>query len=406
MVATLTSIFGVQHLALAEDVVQEALVRALQSWPFYGLPQNPSAWLMRAARNLALDMVRREQIFRAKEPELIRLMEDQVPEQPGAIFAEQEIADDRLRLMFVCCHPAIPPDAQVALTLKNLCGFGIPEIAHAFLTTDAAIAKRLTRARQKISNAGVPFEIPAGPELPRRLEGVLRSLYLLFNEGYKASAGDQLVREDICAEAIRLAELLATHPAGNQPRTHALLALMLLNMARTPARLGPEGHLRPLREQDRTRWDQSLIARGMFHLVRSAAGGRLSDYHLQAAIAACHCRASDYRSTDWPQILSLYNQLMKLAPSPVVALNRAVALAEVEGPQRGIEAVRLIQDQAALEGYHLFHAVLGDLEIRLGRQAEGAKHFQQAVALAGLKSERDFLASRLAACESALAAAV
>jgi RNA polymerase sigma-70 factor (ECF subfamily) len=408
MVATLTGIFGLEHLTLAEDVVQEALARALQTWPFYGVPENPSAWIMRTSRNLALDVVRRQKVFRDKEPEIIRLMEDKAADAGIAIpsatfFSEQEIADDRLRMMFVCCHPLIPSEAQVALALKTLCGFGVTEIARAFLTTDAAIAKRLTRAKQKIAEAKIPFEIPAGAELSRRLDGVLQSLYLLFNEGYKASAGDKLVREDICEEAIRLTGLLAKHPAGNQPKTQALLALMLLNAARTPARTNDEGHLLRLWEQDRARWDQSLIARGMFHLARSAAGGEVSEYHLQAGVAACHCTAKDYESTDWPGILSLYDRLMEFDGSPVVALNRAVALAEVRGPQAGIDAVHAIKNRESLDSYYLFHAVLGEFESQLNHLPAAAEHFRRALELAQIKSEQVFLAKRLQACEPALA---
>ena len=236
MVATLTGIFGIEHLNLAEDVVQEALARALQTWPYRGIPENPAAWIMRASRNLALDVVRRERVFRAKEPEIARLMERDGSAPEAAIFSEHEIADDRLRMMFVCCHPVIPPEAQVPLALKTLCGFSVTEISHAFLTTEAAIAKRLTRAKQKIQEAQIPFEIPTGDELTRRLDSVLQSLYLLFNEGYKASSGENLVREELCDEAIRLTELLEQHRASNQPKTHALLALMLLNAARIPAR--------------------------------------------------------------------------------------------------------------------------------------------------------------------------
>ena len=223
MVAILTRIFGIEHLTLAEDVVQEALVRALQTWPFYGVPKNPSAWIMRASRNLALDVVRRQKVFREKEAEIVRLIEVHGPAPDATSIDEQEIADDRLRMMFVCCHPGIPADDQVALTLKTLCGFSVKEISRAFLTTEAAIAKRLTRAKQKIRDTRIPFEIPSGEELTRRLDGVLPSLYLLFNEGYKASGGGKLVREDICEEAIRLTTLLAVHPAGNRPETHALL---------------------------------------------------------------------------------------------------------------------------------------------------------------------------------------
>ncbi|PYK32701.1 MAG: sigma factor, ECF subfamily protein, partial [Verrucomicrobia bacterium] len=243
MVATLTGIFGVENLNLAEDVVQEALARALQTWPFYGVPKNPSAWIMRASRNLALDVVRRRKVFRNKQAEIVRLMEREKAGPDEAIFLEEQIADDRLRLIFVCCHPAIPADAQVALALKTLCGFGVTEISRAFLTSKAAIAKRLTRAKQKIRQAQIRFEIPAGEELVQRLDTVLQSLYLLFNEGYKASSGENLVREELCKEAIRLADLLAQHPAGNQSKTHALLALMLLNAARFPTRLDSEGNL-------------------------------------------------------------------------------------------------------------------------------------------------------------------
>jgi RNA polymerase sigma factor (sigma-70 family) len=400
MVATLTGIFGLEHLGLAEDVVQEALARALQTWPFYGVPENPPAWIMRTARNLALDVVRRQKTFRDKEPEIIRLMEE-TPAQPAAPdFAGQEIADDRLRLMFVCCHPAIPPEAQVALALKTLCGFGVAEIARAFLTSEAAIAKRITRAKQKIAEAKISFEIPAGPELTPRLDGVLQSLYLLFNEGYKASAGDKLVREDICEEAIRLTELLSRHPAGNRPKVHALHALMLLNAARLPARVSDEGGLLPLRDQDRSRWDPSLIARGMMSLARSAAGPELSEYHLQAGIAACHCRARDYESTDWPQILSLYDRLLDFDGSPVVALNRAVALAEIEGPRAGIQAIAAMKDRKTLESYYLFHAVLGQFEYQLGRLPEAATHYRRALGLAQIKSEQAFLKQRLDACEA------
>jgi len=397
MVATLTGIFGIEHLTLAEDVVQEALARALQTWPFYGVPENPAAWIMRASRNLALDVVRREKRFRDKEPEIIRLIE----ESPATPEAKEsgEIADDRLRMMFVCCHPQIPAEVQSALALKTLCGFGVTEIARAFLTTEPAIAKRLTRAKQKIREAKIPFEIPSGPDLANRLDGVLESLYLLFNEGYKASAGDRLVREEICAEAIRLATLLAEHPAGNHPGTHALLALMLLNAARTAARVDDEGNLLRLRDQDRSRWDHAMIARGMFHLSQSAAGGGITEYHLQAGIAACHAMAKDYASTDWRQILALYDRLSEFDPSPVVALNRAVAVAEVHGPQAGIDAVNTIADRKSLASYYLFHAVLGDFEWQLNRWPIAAAHFQRASELASMKSEQAFLSKRLESCK-------
>ena len=399
MVAILTGIFGLAHLTLAEDVVQEALARALQTWPFYGVPDNPSAWIMRTSRNLALDVVRREKVFRDKEPEISRLMDHDSPGPDAVVFPEQEIADDRLRMMFVCCHPVIPPEAQVALALKTLGGFSVTEISRAFLTTDAAIAKRLTRAKQKIREARVPFEIPAGEELSRRLDGVLQSLYLLFNEGYKASSGEKLIREDICAEAIRLTDLLAAHPAGNLARTHALLALMLFSAARLPARLDSDGNLLRLQDQDRTLWNQPMITRGMFHLSKSTTGNEISEYHLQAGIAACHCMARDYASTDWRQILALYDRLTAFDASPVVALNRAVAVAEVHGPQAGIDAVRAIPNLPSLESYYLLHAVLGEFELRLNHPQTAAGHFRKSLELAEIKSEQSFLAKRLQACE-------
>jgi len=399
MVAMLTRIFGIEHLNLAEDVVQEALGRALQTWPYRGIPENPSAWIMRASRNLALDVIRREKVFRGKEAEIARLIEAGGSSASQAMsFSENEIADDRLRMMFVCCHPVIPPEAQVALALKTLCGFSVTEISQAFLTTEAAIAKRVTRAKQKIQKAHVPFEIPVGDELTRRLESVLQSLYLLFNEGYKASSGDKLVREEFCHEAIRLTELLAQHHAGNQPKTHALLALMLLNAARTPAREDNQGNLLRLEEQDRTRWDQTMIARGMSRLRESAAGGEVSEYHLQAGIAACHATVVDYESTNWGAILSLYDRLMEIDDSPVVALNRAVAVANVHGPHAGLKAVRAIRGREKLASYYLFYSVIGELEMRLNNREAAARQFRKAFDLAETKSERAFLLKRLQHC--------
>jgi len=398
MIATLTRIFGIEHLSLAEDVVQEALSRALETWPYRGIPEKPSAWIMRASRNLALDVIRRQKSFRAKEAEIARLMERAGSASETATFSEHEIADDRLRMMFVCCHPVIPSEAQVALALKTLCGFSVAEISHAFLTTEAAIAKRLTRAKQRIEEARVPFEIPTGDELARRLDSVLQSLYLLFNEGYKASSGEKLVRGELCEEAIRLTELLAQHPAGNHPKTHALLALMLFNAARLAAREDDQGNLLRLEEQDRTRWDQAMIARGMSHLRESAAGGVVSEYHLQAGIAACHATAKDYQSTDWARILSLYDRLMEFDDSPVVALNRAVAVANVHGPKTGLEAVRAIRDGKKLDSYYLLYAVIGELEMRLNNREAAAQEFRKAFELAETKPERALLLKRLRSC--------
>jgi RNA polymerase sigma factor (sigma-70 family) len=397
LVSILTGIFGIDRLQMAEDVVQEALVRALRTWPYHGIPQNPSAWLMQTAKHLALDLLRREKLFFEKQPAIITFIEQRLP---GASLnnepmLDDEIKDDRLRLMFACCHPLLSQDAQTALALKVLCAFGPREIAKAFLTTEAAIVKRLTRARQRLQEQNVPFEIPSGAELPARLDGVLQILYLLFNEGYKASSGENLVRKELCADAIRLATLLAAHPAGDQPRTHALLALMLLNGARLPERTDDRGKILRLEEQDRSRWSRSMIQRGMLHLELSAKGDKLSEYHLQAGIAACHCVAPDYASTDWRQILSLYDSLAELNDSPVIALNRAVAVAKVHGPAKGIEAVEAILNRQQLDSYHLFHAVLGELEAQQNRFHIAAKHIRKALRLTDVTSERSFLEKKL-----------
>jgi RNA polymerase sigma-70 factor (ECF subfamily) len=328
IVASLTRVFGLENLSLAEDVVQEALVRAMQTWPYYGVPENPAAWIMQVARNRAYDVVRRETTFRNKEHLIADVSRIREAVEAPAIYFGQELEDDRLRMLFVCCHPVLAPEAQVMLALKTLCSFSVPEIARAFLTNGEAVAKRLTRAKQKIRDEKVPYEIPAGEELTARLDTVLHTLYLLFNEGYKASNGEKLVRADLCSEAIRLCSLLAQHPSGNAPKTHALLALMLLNGARLAARTDAEGHLLRLRDQDRGCWDWQMIGRGMYYLDRAIAAGEMSNYHLQAGIAAVHCTASDFESTDWSRAVALYDRLLELDDSPIVHLNRAVALAQ------------------------------------------------------------------------------
>jgi RNA polymerase sigma-70 factor (ECF subfamily) len=404
LVAILTGIFGVDHLQLAEDVVQEALARALQTWPYYGVPKNPAAWLTQTAKNLALDVVRREKNFRDKEERIISFIESwsgDADNEPAQF--ETEIKDGRLRLMFACCHPVLPVEMQIALALKTLCGFSPNEIAKAFLTSEAAIAKRLVRARQKIRDAGVRFEIPAGEELNARLDGVLHTLYLLFNEGYKASSGDSLLREDLCSEAIRLATALVEHPTGDQPRAHALLALMLLNAARSPARLDANGNILRLKEQDRSTWDKITMARGLYHLSQSAVGDEVSEYHLQAGISACHCAAPSYEETDWPRILGLYDSLIELDDSPIVALNRAVAVAHVHGPAAGIKAVQASQKRQSLSGYYLLYAALAEFEMQLRDFPNAADHWREAIKNTDLASEKSFLTERLRECESAAA---
>lgn len=401
LVSVLTRIFGIERLQLAEDVVQEALVRAMQTWPYHGIPENPAGWLTQTAKNLALDVIRRDKVFQNKEQDIAASLEEW---SRGSILndrvrLEQEMKDDTLRLMFACCHPLIPQETQAALALKTLCGFGTGEIAKAFLSTDAAIAKRLTRARQTIRELQIPFEIPSGNDLVERIDGVMQTLYLLFNEGYKASSGDSLLREELCHEAIRLTTLLAGHPSGDQPRIHALLALMLMNGGRLGSRVDAEGHVLRLKDQDRIHWNRSMIGRGLIHFGRSTMGDELSEYHIQAGIAACHCMAADYESTDWLRILALYDLWTNLNDSPVVALNRAVAVANVHGPARGMEAMEAIRNRRALVGYYLLYAVLAEFETQLGNHAEAITHLREALKLTAVTSEQTFLTERLRECE-------
>lgn len=396
--ATLAGQFGAQRLQWIEDVVQEALVRALQTWPYRGVPDNPAAWLTQTARHLALDQLRREQRWHEREEgistEQARWMAVPLEAAPN----DANLRDDTLRLMFVCCHPQLSAEAQIALALRTLCGLSPAEIAAAFVTSEAAISKRLVRARQRIRELELPFELPEAHDLPQRLDAVLASLYLLFNEGYKASSGEHLVRSDLCHEAIRLTELLATHQHTGMPQCHALLALMLLTAARLPARTDKAGGILRLHEQDRSLWDQSLIQRGLQHLQLSACGDTLTEYHLEAGIAACHSTATSHETTDWARILMLYDQLVLLTPSPVVALNRAIAVGRVHSAKSGLEALAAVQ---GLDAYLSLHAARGAFSAEIGQTQAAAAHYRRALDLAALPSERSFLERLIAECETA-----
>ena len=395
IIAALTAQLGTHRLQLVEDVVQEALVRALQTWPYRGIPGNPAAWLTQAAKNLALDVLRREQRWHEKESDITAEQERWLSSTEDDHAEAHAITDDTLRMLFVCFHPQLSAEAQTALALRVVCGMSPAEIAAAFLTSEAAIAKRLVRARQRIRELALPFAVPDVSELPSRLDGMLGALYLLFNEGYKASGGDRLVREELCREAIRMTQLLATHPAADEPRTHALLALMCFNASRLPARTDDAGILLRLHEQNRGSWDTSRIQEGMQHLALATQGDTISPYHLEAAIAACHSLATDDASTDWPRILQLYDQLITIAASPVAEMNRAVAISRVHGPERGLAALDAIHDRTPLEAWHLYHAIRGTFAAELGRTAEALTHFKQAGDLAHLPAERDFIARRV-----------
>ncbi len=392
----LLRLVGPGNLSLAEDVAQGALLQAMRTWAIGGIPPNPSAWITRVAMNLAKDALRRQRMANGKEDAIVTHLEQLSPGTGEPVEPDEHaLRDDALRLMFVCCHPVLTPDAQVVLALKVLCGFNTAEIGRAFLSSDAAIEKQLTRTKQKIRDAGVAFEIPAGAALEGRLDGVLAALYLLFNEGYKASSGDRLLREDLCEEAIRLTTLLVAHPVGDVPRAHALLALMLLIAARFPARVDEQGDILRLDDQDRSKWDQRLIGRGLHELVRAAVGDAASEYHLQAGIAALHCTASDYASTNWPQILRHYDALYRLKPSPVVALNRAVAVAQVQGAEAGLREVAAIPQADRLDQHYLYHAVKGELEWRRNDFERAAACFRQALKLAQVGPEQVYLTRML-----------
>lgn len=401
LVAILTRRFGAACLETIEDAVQDALLRAMQGWPFSGVPENPTAWLLQTAKRRLLDQIRRHAVWEQKQAELSLAIDAYLPSSPSApaLQFEDELRDSQLRMMFVCCQPGLPAEAQVALTLKTLCGFGEREIATAFLVSESAVTKRLVRARQFLREQLISVDMPPVAEQAARVAHVAQVLYLLFNEGYKASHGDSLLRADLCAEAIRLAELLAAHAIGDRPEIHALLALMHLNAARLPARLNEAGDLQQLTEQDRTLWNQEAMAHGLRHLSQATAGKTISRYHLEAGIVACHVLAPDNTACDWPQILSLYDQLLELHPSPMIALNRAVAVARVASPQAGLDALETMEGRETIDNHHLLHAVTAQLYYEAGNRAQAAVSYRRALDLAPLPVERSFLAQRLARCE-------
>jgi RNA polymerase sigma factor (sigma-70 family) len=395
-----------RDVGLAEELAQDTLVVALERWPGSGIPDNPAAWLMATAKNRAIDRLRRHKLFDRKHEELGRELELQqqlaAPDPDAAL--DDQVGDDLLRLVFTACHPVLASEARVALTLRLLCGLTTDEIARAFLVAEPTVAQRIVRAKRSLAEARVPFEVPRRAELAARLESVLEVIYLIFNEGYTATAGDDWMRPALCEEAQRLGRILA-ELAPQEPEVHGLVALMEIQSSRARARVGPAGEPILLLDQDRARWDHLLIRRGLAALARAEAlGGAQGPYALQAAIAACHARARTPAETDWTRIAALYEALARLAPSPVVELNRAVALAMAFGPAVGLELVDALTSEPSLRAYHLLPTVRGDLLVKLGRVDEARAEFERAAALTRNARERQLLLARAAACGEARSA--
>jgi len=400
MVAVLTRIFGVQNLALAEDVVQDAFCRALELWAFRGVPENPSAWLMTAAKNRALDVLRREKTARTYEPELSRWLQSEwtLASEVEEMFSDNAIKDDQLRMMFSCCHPRLPEEAQVMLMLHILCGFGIDEVASAFVTTHTAVEKRIPRAKKVLASSKQLFDTRTAADFSNRLPAVQRALYLLFNEGYHGASAEFAIRADLCDEAMRLSKLLREHPLGAVPSSYALSALMCLNKARLPARANASGKLNSLFDQDRSLWDKKMISEGLELLELSAQGSELTEYHVEAGIAAVHSASPTMDATNWEEIVSLYDTLMTIRPTPIVALNRAIAIGQRDGAKGGIRELRSIPDSERLARYPFYYAAFAEFELQSGDSDSAIGHFEIALKLARNSMERKFFESRIAGC--------
>jgi RNA polymerase sigma factor (sigma-70 family) len=402
MVSVLTRILGSENLGLAEDVVQDSLVEAIKQWPYKGIPDNPSAWLFRVAKNKALNLANREKYKKRYVTEIVHLLQSPWTAEPivDHLFSEKEILDDQLRMMFTCCHPSISPDSQIALILKTLCGFSISEISRAFLSNEENINKRLVRARQKIRDSKIGFEVPTGDALKQRLVTVLEAIYLLFNEGYSASTGENLIRSDVCEEAIRLTEIVVKHEAiNNKADVYALLALMQLNASRFKARQDSDGNIVTLEHQNRMLWDFPLMEKGFLNLNRAIIGDEISVYHILASISSYHCSAANYESTDWKSILFLYDKLIRVDHSQVVLLNRAVVLAKVEGIENAIEELKRLKSTPSLKSYHLYYSVCADFYMENDRYEEAIAMLLKAIELTPVNAEKMFLQRKLDHCK-------
>lgn len=397
LVAALTKVFGVHNLQLAEDVVQDTLLAALNTWKIKGLPDNPTAWLFTAARNKAIDVLRNQKRGQEYAKQITPLLQSEYTLVPVVheLVSANAIDDDRLRMMFVCCHPSLSTEAQVTLILKTLCGFSVAEIAKAFVTNYDTIEKRLYRARQGFRDNKVEFELPPQQELEERLGNVLLSIYLLFNEGYNSTNHEDLIRGDMMQEAMRLCELICRNPLVPHENAHALMALMCFTASRNEARLDKNGNVLLLKQQDRSKWNRALIENGIYHLEQSAAGDHMSKYHIEAGIAYEHAVARDYAHTNWNHILNCYNLLYHYYPSPVIALNRAIVVAELQGPAKAIETIEAIPDITSLKNYYLLPATLGELHWQLKNYDQAKDYFQQASQLTQNAIEKKLLQQKM-----------
>jgi RNA polymerase sigma-70 factor (ECF subfamily) len=396
MIAVLSRIFGIHNLEMAEDVVQEAFLKAVQVWKFDRIPENPSAWLMQTARNKAIDIIRRRQNFGMYSKELASQLQAETENTVQHFFHDTEIADSQLQMIFACCHPSLKKEDQVALTLKIVSGFGIPEIARALVNNEATIQKRLFRAREFLKNENIQLEIPAGHELLRRLEMVHTILYLIFNEGYNSIKNDELIRKDLCAEAMRLCLLLTEHKTGRQPSGFALLSLMCFQASRFDSRIDENNDIILLQKQDRSKWNRELIGRGYQYLTRSSQGPSLSVYHIESAIAAEHCLSKKFEDTNWVRMLELYDLLLKQKNSPIVSLNRAIVLAHTAGAAIAIDDILKIDDiENLLESNYIYSAVLGDLYIKSGNSIAAREHLTRAYGLTSSNAEKKLIGDKL-----------
>jgi RNA polymerase sigma-70 factor (ECF subfamily) len=398
MAAVLTRLLGFNSLDLAEDIVQDTLLQAMSVWKFKGIPENPSAWLYTVAKRKAIDVIRKQKIHEQHHSEISLALKSEWTLSPtvNQLFLDNEIEDSQLRMIFACCHPAIPYDSQIALTLKTLCGLSIAEIANSFLTSEDTINKRLYRAREKIREENITLETPIPAMLPGRLDAVLHSLYLLFNEGYNSSHPDQLIRHDLCSEAMRLCLLVVNNRAIDAPKAKALLALMCFQASRAEARMHEDGSIILLKDQDRSRWSQPLIEKGKYYLEHAAEGNEFSEYHVEAAIAGCHARASSFNETDWHQIVELYSILADIKPGPIVELNRAIATGFATSPAAGLQALQNIHQ---LQHHYLYHSAMGDFYADLGNNKQARECYTKALILTTSNAEKKLLQKKLFAVE-------